>query len=48
VYDAPLDVKLRADEDDESPTVVQPDIAVTGEAVSDLSVSPAEVFDEDL
>ena len=29
VYFAPFDVKLSADEDDESPTVVQPDITVT-------------------
>lgn len=29
VYDAPFDVKLSADEDDDAPTVVQPDITVT-------------------
>jgi Uma2 family endonuclease len=29
VYDAPFDVKLDADEDDDAPTVVQPDITVT-------------------
>jgi len=29
VYDAPFDVKLSADEDDEAPTAVQPDITVT-------------------
>jgi Uma2 family endonuclease len=29
VYDAPFDVKLSADEEDDAPTVVQPDIAVT-------------------
>ena len=29
VYDAPFDVKLSDDDDDDAPTVVQPDIAVT-------------------
>ena len=29
VYDAPFDVKLSTDEDDDAPTVVQPDITVT-------------------
>jgi Uma2 family endonuclease len=29
VYDAPFDVKLSADQQDEAPTVVQPDITVT-------------------